>query len=312
MRRIILGTRGSELALTQARMTQAALEQKWPGLEVELKIIKTTGDLRPDIKLAEFQRGPNPVDKGIFTKELEEALRAGEVDVAVHSLKDVPTELAEGFRIAATLERARTEDVLVSRCAGGLAGLPQGALVATSSVRRARLLQHQRPDLRVTEIRGNVMTRLEKLAASSEFSATMLALAGLERLGLMAETREIGGEILHFSVLPHAAFLPAASQGAVGLEVWGENPFRDRLLAGINHGATFAATQVERAFLHLLQAGCHTPVGIWSEPSSHADAPWNLSAIVFPESGGAPRSAAVSVQMDRPEVAAEALFVALS
>jgi hydroxymethylbilane synthase len=304
MRRLILGTRGSELALTQARMTKAALEASWPGLDVVLEIIKTTGDLRPDIKLAEFQKGPEPLDKGIFTKELEEALREGRVDVAVHSLKDVPTELAPGFAIVATLERAPTEDVLVSKHAGGLAGLPRGALVATSSVRRAKQLQWQRPDLRVIEIRGNVATRIEKLKAQPELDATLLALAGLKRLGVFKPE----AEGIHMFVMPMQEMLPAASQGAVGLEVYGENGDRDAFLDKINHAATFRATQLERQFLHLLKAGCHTPVGILT---AEVGEKLSAEAIVFPEAGGAPQAGRAEGKASDPKAVAAALLASL-
>src|SRR6188474_2392605 len=168
MTELILGTRGSELALTQTEMTKAALAAAWPELRVGHTVIKTSGDLRPDLKLAEFSQGETPVvDKGIFTKELEEALKAGTIHAAVHSLKDVPTVLEDGFRIAAVLPRAPVEDVLISKFPGGLEALSAGSVVATSSVRRARQLQWLRPDLRVTDIRGNVATRIGKVGADA-------------------------------------------------------------------------------------------------------------------------------------------------
>ena len=259
---LTLGTRGSELALAQATLTKAALESAWPGLRVEQEIIHSTGDLRQDLKLSEFNRGPNPVDKGIFTKELEMALEAGKIHVAVHSLKDVPTELGAGFRIIAVLPRAATEDVLVSKTPGGLDGLPAGAIVATSSVRRARQLQFLRPDLQVEAIRGNVPTRLRKLAESPHLAALLLARAGLDRLSLSAATSHLSGVELHQEILPISEFLPAASQGAIALEVFGENEALENCLAAINHAPTFHCIQAERHFLHLLKAGCQTPVGL--------------------------------------------------
>ena len=259
---LTLGTRGSELALAQATLTKAALESAWPGLRVEQEIIHSTGDLRQDLKLSEFNRGPNPVDKGIFTKELEMALEAGKIHVAVHSLKDVPTELGTGFRIIAVLPRAATEDVLVSKTPGGLDGLPPGAIVATSSVRRARQLQFLRPDLRVEAIRGNVPTRLRKLAEAPHLAALLLARAGLDRLSLSAATSQLSGVELHQEILPISEFLPAASQGAIALEVFGENEALGNCLAAINHAPTFQCIQAERHFLHLLKAGCQTPVGL--------------------------------------------------
>ena len=164
MTELILGTRGSELALTQTEMTKAALSAAWPELRVRHEVIKTSGDLRPDLKLTEFSKDDHPVvDKGIFTKELEQALKAGTIHAAVHSLKDVPTLLDDGFRITAVLPRAPVEDVLISKIPGGLEALPPGSVVATSSVRRARQLKWLRPDLVVTDIRGNVATRIRRM-----------------------------------------------------------------------------------------------------------------------------------------------------
>ena len=165
--RLILGTRGSELALTQTRMTKAFLAEALPEQAVEHVVIKTIGDKRPDLKLSEFSQGDSPVlDKGIFTKELELALEAGEIHAAVHSLKDVPTELAEGFEISVVLPRAPVEDVLVSKVDGGLKGVADGVVVATSSVRRKAQLEALRGDLVIEDIRGNVPTRLAKLRES--------------------------------------------------------------------------------------------------------------------------------------------------
>src|SRR5687767_3200112 len=189
MTELILGTRGSELALTQTEMVKAALAAAWPELRVRHEVIKTSGDLRPDLKLVEFSRGDQPVlDKGIFTRELEQALQAGTIHAAVHSLKDVPTLLEPGFRIAAVLPRAPVEDVLISKIPGGLTALPEGSVVATSSVRRARQLRWLRPGLAVADIRGNVGTRIRKVADDRSTAALLLARAGLVRLGLFRET----------------------------------------------------------------------------------------------------------------------------
>lgn len=309
MRSITLGTRGSELALTQARMTAAALRAAWPDLEIRQEIIRTTGDLRPDLRLAAFRSGDDPVqDKGVFTRELEDALRAGAIDVAVHSLKDVPTIPGEGFRISAVLPRAHVGDVLVSRRPGGLDGLAAGAVVATSSVRRARLLTHLRPDLRTTEIRGNVPTRLRKLAESPDLDALLLARAGLERLGLFRPVLETAGVPLHLTELDPAVFLPAASQGAIGLETWQESGELRAVLAAIDHEPTHLRIRAERKFLALLQAGCATPVGVHT---SLENGVIHLAAIVFPEDGGPPLRAATTHDATRPEDAAAALFAAL-
>lgn len=302
---ITLGTRGSELALAQAELTESALAAAWPTLRVARAIIKTTGDLRPDLKLSEFNRGPAPVDKGIFTKELEQALQEGRIDFAVHSLKDVPTELAPGFRIAAVLPRAPVEDVLVAKSPGGLASLPAGGVVATSSVRRARQLKLLRPDLIVEDIRGNVPTRLRKLAENSTLSAILLARAGLQRLGLHAPELAFEGSLLFQETLSPGKFLPAASQGAVAFETYGENAAIQEILTAVNHGETFLRITAERHFLHLLKAGCQTPVGLHSEIRGSL---LHLNTIVFSEQDphASPIRAEASGSLGEPQaVAAE-------
>lgn len=302
---IILGTRGSELALAQATMTQAALEAAWPGIQVVREIIQSTGDLRPDLKLSEFNRGPNPVDKGIFTKELEIALESGRIHIAVHSLKDVPTELGNGFKIAATLPRAATEDVLISKLPGGLDALPPDAVVATSSVRRARQLKHLRPDLQVEDIRGNVPTRIQKLAANEHFTALLLARAGLDRLNLSAEKSGVNGVVLYQEILNKETFLPAASQGAVGIEIFGENAELEACLAAINHGPTFKAITAERHFLHLLKAGCQTPVGLSTVIRGEE---LEIKSLVFAESSPEAAPQASEAKGSDPVAVARALF----
>jgi hydroxymethylbilane synthase len=307
MTEIILGTRGSELALTQTEMTTAALAAAWPELHIRREIIKTSGDLRPDLKLADFSRGDSPVlDKGIFTKELEQALREGTIHAAVHSLKDVPTLLDEGFRIAAVLPRAPVEDVLISKLPGGLDALPSGSVVATSSVRRARQLLWLRPDLIVTDIRGNVPTRVRKVAADDSVTALLLARAGLLRLGLFNEVTADFGTPLHMTVLEAAKFPPAASQGAVAIETFGDNPELARLLAAINHDPTFAMITAERRFLELLKAGCQTPVGVHSRLENGT---LHMTALVFPDNAGEPRRAIASGA--DPQAVARQLFAAL-
>ncbi len=309
MTALTLGTRGSELALTQTRLTTAALHHVWPGLAVGHEVIKTIGDLRPDLKLADFSKGDQPVvDKGIFTKELEIALKAGTIHAAVHSLKDVPTVLDEGFRIVAVLPRAPIADVLISRLPGGMAGLPPGAVVATSSVRRACQLRALRPDLTVTDIRGNVPTRIRRIAADARVAALVLAHAGLERLGLFQATAEYEGVAMHMSVIPEDEMLPAASQGAVGIEIYGRNPALEKILAGINHAPTFIQVKAERRFLELLKAGCQTPVGVrtWLEGDQ-----LHMKAIVFPDGGGTPLHALAQGMTSRPEEVAARLFAGL-
>ena len=303
---LTLGTRGSELALAQTVLTTAALNAAWPNLVIRREIIKTSGDLRPDLRLSDFSKGETPVvDKGIFTKELENALRAGTIHAAVHSLKDVPTLLDPGFKISAVLPRAPIEDLLISKTAGGLDALPPGSTIATSSVRRVRLLKHLRPDLKTVEIRGNVPTRLRKSADDPSIDALILARAGLLRLGLYQEILTNFAVLLHLTILDPGQFLPAASQGAVALETWQETPELTAVLAALNHAETFARITAERHFLALLQAGCQTPVGVHSWiTGSHL----NLKALVFPDHAGPPLAAATSALLADPEAAARTLF----
>ena len=263
--RIILGTRGSELALTQTEMVTQLLQERYPRLKIERKIIATAGDKRPDLRFADFGKGDNAVlDKGIFIKELEIALEAGEIDAAVHSLKDVPSDLAPQFTLGAILARAAIEDVLVTREPHTLDSLPKGARVGTSSVRRARQLKWLRSDIEIVEIRGNVGTRVEKVLGDQPLDAVMLAAAGLVRLGLLnaALSRiHIDGHTVYASVLESDKFLPAAGQGAIAIEARAQDGLVAALLAGINHAETQTRVTAEREFLNLMGAGCQTPVG---------------------------------------------------
>jgi hydroxymethylbilane synthase len=313
---MILGTRGSALALAQTEMTLQALRTTHPDRAFHHEVIHTTGDLRQDLRLGRPDSG---ADKGVWTKELEAALAAGAVQAAVHSAKDVPTELPPGFRLAGCLARAAVEDVLISRTAGGLDALRPGATVATSSVRRACQLRHHRPDLRVVEIRGNVPTRLQKLAEADDFEALVLARAGLDRLGyatpwtLPAATGATtlpGG--LHATLLPCAQFLPAAAQGIVTFEVFGDSHDRDAALMAITDQPTWRALCAEREFLRLLRAGCHTPIGLLT---SEQDGTMQMQAIVFPDHaplGTPPRTASAHGPADTPEAVASTLFHALA
>lgn len=284
--RIVLGTRGSALALAQADMTEAALRAALPGIAIERKIIKTTGDRRTDVPLVDVAKAEGHLDKGVFIKELEVALEAGEIDLAVHSLKDVPSELEEGFAIAGVLPRAASGDVLVTKGEGGLAALPAGAVVATSSVRRQRMLRAMRPDLELADIRGNVPTRLRKLAEQEALSGVILAEAGLVRLGLLDGGR-VGCEVgeLWAERLDGKEFLPAAGQGAVALEVRAADAVARGYCGKLNDAATEAAVTAERAFLLLLGAGCETPVGVRTEVAGETIRMW---AKVFEEDHDAP------------------------
>ena len=242
-------------------MVTAALKQAHPSLKVERRIIATSGDKRPDLRFSEFNQVAH-VDKGIFIKELEMALESGEIDFAVHSLKDVPSDLAAGFAITAVLPRANTEDVLLTREGCTLTTLPVGAKIGTSSVRRQRMIRWRRPDVQVEEIRGNVPTRVRKLFAPSPLDGILLARAGLERLGLLkGDAVELDGRRLPACILGGDDFLPAAGQGAIGIEIRVGDEATRAVLQAINDPVTLASVQAEREFLRLLGAGCQTPVG---------------------------------------------------
>ncbi|MSO67840.1 MAG: hydroxymethylbilane synthase [Pseudolabrys sp.] len=248
-----IGTRGSPLALVQARMVAARLALAL-GLSVEaieLNIIRTSGDAIQDRPLADVG------GKGLFTKEIEEALLDGRIDLAVHSAKDMPTVLPAGLMLAACLEREDPRDVFISLKAATLADLPQAATLGTTSPRRQAIAKRMRPDLRIVPLRGNVETRLRKLA-DGECDATILALAGLKRLGLEAHATKI---------MTQDEFLPAAGQGAIGIEAR-QNDTRTRgILARIDHADTSTALACERAFLAVLDGSCKTPIGGHAEVS---------------------------------------------
>lgn len=238
-----IGTRGSELALWQARHVAARLAAL--GAPAELVVVKTAGDRITDVPLSQV------AGKAFFTKELEDALLAREIDLAVHSLKDVATALPEGLALGAVLEREDPRDALVARGAATLTALPAGARVGTSSLRRRAMLARVRPDLELAELRGNVPTRLQRLA-DGDCDALLLAAAGLVRLGLGAEIRER---------LPLDAFLPAVAQGAMAIELRAGDARARAAVAPLDHAPTRTATGAERALLARLEGGCSVPVG---------------------------------------------------
>jgi hydroxymethylbilane synthase len=216
LKSIILGTRGSALALAQVELTTRALAAAFPGMGIERKIFVTRGDQKLDLSLI---RANEAGGKGLFTKELEDALLSGAIDVAVHSLKDLPGHNPPGLEVTAVLERAPTADLLITKSPQTLRELPQGALIGTSSVRRARQLQWLRPDLRIEEWRGNVQTRLRKLTERSEVTGIILAQAGLERLGYDLRSGALETEQGTFFATSLAEdLLPAIGQGAIALQ----------------------------------------------------------------------------------------------
>lgn len=277
-RPLILGTRGSELALAQTRLVMEALRGAHPDLAVVHRVITTSGD-------RDAEAPPGRSATGWFTQELEEALLAGDIGAAVHSLKDLPTSPAAGLMLGAVLPRADTADVLVSRTPGGLEGLPRRARVGTGSPRRQAQLLLARPDAEPAGIRGNVPTRLRKLASGADYDAVILAAAGLARLGRPIEgTAAQDGVTLHFSRLEH--FLPAPGQGAIAVEVRADDAATAEVLAPVGHDETAVCVAAERALLAALGGGCHLPLGARAEIR---DGRLTLRAVVFDAVGGRPK-----------------------
>jgi hydroxymethylbilane synthase len=246
-----IATRKSPLALWQAHYVADRLRALHPGLQTELLQMTTQGDRILDAPLAKVG------GKGLFVKELEQAMLEGRADIAVHSMKDVPMELPHGLTLAVICEREDPRDAFVSNRYNSLAELPAGAIVGTSSLRRASQLRARRPDLVIRDCRGNVQTRLGKLD-SGEFDAIMLASAGLKRLGLEARIA---------AFLSTADSLPAVGQGAVGIECRLHDPVTRKLIAPLNHAATSLRVRAERAMNHRLQGGCQVPIAGYAEIS---------------------------------------------
>ena len=244
--KIVIGSRGSKLALTQTHWIRDRLLATNDNLEIDVLEIRTTGDSATG-SLRSFG------GTGVFTKELERALLDGEIDLAIHSLKDLPTSLHPELALIATPEREDVRDALIGPDLSSLADLPTGARIGTGSLRRQAQLMALRPDLEILDIRGNLDTRIDK-AMRGECEAVILAVAGLNRLGWQ---ERIG------VVLPLDQVLPAPGQGALGLQMRADNPLKQQL-ASLNHPASQAAVQAERQLLQTLRAGCHAPVGAWS------------------------------------------------
>ena len=285
-----IGTRGSPLALVQARMVQARLAAAL-GVDVgaiELATIRTSGDVIQDRPLAE-EGG-----KGLFTKEIEEALLDGRIDLAVHSAKDMPTLLPQGLMLAACLEREDARDVFISRKAPSLDALPRGATVGTTSPRRQAIAKRMRPDLRVVPLRGNVETRLRKLD-EGQADAIILALAGLKRLGLQAQATK---------VMSVEEFLPAAAQGAIGIEAREKDSRVRDMLARIDHAETSVAVACERIFLAELDGSCRTPI------AGHATLSGRVlhfrGLIVKPDGSAAHETAVAGALEDAATIGADA------
>ena len=280
--RLIIGTRRSRLALLQTESVRYALLAAHPGLVVEIIEIVTRGDRVTDRPL------PDLGGKGLFTAEIESALLEGRIDLAVHSMKDLPVELTDGLTVAATPKRADARDALVCREASGLDALPEDAVVGTSSPRRAAQLAYVRADLVAKPLRGNVDTRLEKLGRG-DYDAIVVAAAAMQRLGRLDEITQF---------LEGGAFLPAPAQGALAVETREDDPDVTGLLEPVNDADTYLAANVERRLLMRLGGGCHLPLGTLAEVAD--DGTLSLRAVVSALDGSRHLFAAASGPADRP------------
>lgn len=247
-RHIIIGSRASKLALVQAQLAVDKLKILYPQLNLEIKAIKTTGDKVLDVALSKIG------DKGLFTKEIEEALLRREIDLAVHSMKDLPTELPVDLKIAAVTERKDPRDVLISKGGMTIEGLPKGSKVGTSSLRRRAQLLHLRGDLKAIDLRGNLDTRIKKLEQGS-YDAIILAYAGVKRLGLE----------LNLSAIPVEDMLPQAGQGALGIEIRKDAKEIESLVKALDDPDAHFSVVAERALLLKLGGGCQVPIGVYAK-----------------------------------------------
>jgi hydroxymethylbilane synthase len=261
--KIIIGTRGSRLALTQTEMVKNLLLAQFPDLQIDIKIIETSGDIHAEANLAEIG------GKELFTKEIDEALYKGEIDVAVHSLKDVPGILSDKQQIFAVLKRADVRDAILG--AKSIADIPQNAVVGTSSPRRKFQILALRPDLKIVPFRGNVPTRIKKLE-DKIVDATLLAMAGMERLGINASQNAISINEM----------LPAAGQGIIAINGRSNDSAARKIVSAINHIETFVQATAERAVLKTFGGNCYTPIAAHAELSG---AKIKLSAFVANEDG---------------------------
>ena len=250
MKKLIIATRGSKLALWQSEHVKAELEKAHSGLEVELSVMMTKGDKILDVALAKIG------GKGLFTKELEEAMLRGEAHIAVHSLKDVPMEFPEGLKLGVITKREDVRDAMLSEKYASLEDLPEGVVVGTTSLRRRMQLLKLRPDFVIKNLRGNVNTRIRKLK-EGEFDAIILASAGIKRLGLQSE-------VTFFTPISKEVMIPASGQAALGIEII-DNSEVERLVGILNDEDAIIETRVEREFISVLEGGCQVPIGVNAE-----------------------------------------------
>lgn len=287
--KILIGSRGSELALWQANFIKREIEKKIKNAIVEINIIKTKGDKILDVALSKIG------DKSLFTKELEVELLAERVDIAVHSLKDLQTQIPAGLKLAVVTKRHPVEDVLIARKKGmTIQSLPDNAIVATGSLRRRSQLLHLRPDIKVIDLRGNVPSRIQKFL-ESEWDAIILARAGVERLNLKKHIS---------SFIPKEEILPAVGQGALGIEIHEDNKVVEEILQSLHHQDTYNAVLAERSLLRALEGGCQVPIGAFAEVKSNG---LYLDAVVGSLDGSITYCKKIRGSKNEPEVLGKTL-----
>ena len=286
---IRVGTRGSQLALWQANWVKSSIEERYAGTTVELVKIKTTGDKILDVPLAQVG------GKGLFVKEIEEALLDGRVDLAVHSMKDVPTEFPEGLHLAYITEREDPRDIVISRNGTPLFDLPKGAKIGTASLRRQAQILKRRPDFEIVQLRGNLDTRIRKLT-ETDMDAIILAGAGIKRLGWAEKITEY---------LEPEVMLPAIGQGALGIETRIDDKEINKLTAFFNHHVTSVAVRAERALLKRLEGGCQVPIAAYGTVDSGR---LHLAGLVASTDG----AQIITESLDGDEGAAETVGIALA
>ena len=288
MRPVTIGTRGSSLAMCQAQIVQTKLEERVSGRTFQLQTIKAQADKNPELSLTAM------TGEGVFVKELEAALLDGRIDLAVHSMKDLPLDIPSGLRIAAVLEREEPRDAFVSRSGATFDQLPNGSRIGTSSLRRRSQLLHRRRDLHMLEIRGNVDTRLRKLD-EGQYDAIVIAACGLIRLGLAERITEY---------LDVTRMLPEPGQGALALEARADDDVTLELLGGLDVPVSRACVDAERAFLRALGGGCRVPIAAYAP---YCDATLELEGAVVAPDGSSQRRGRVSGPMTEPVVLGERL-----
>jgi hydroxymethylbilane synthase len=299
--KIIIGTRGSELALRQTGLVVDALQSRWADLKFEIEVITTRGD-NEKTAITDIRAGR----KGLFTGAIERALVRKKIDLAVHSAKDLPSTLAPKTEIGAVLPRADIDDVLVATSPCDLESLAVDGFVATGSVRRKHQLRWKRPDLEIVDLRGNVPTRLQKLA-TGQWHAIVLAQAGLERLGLNANRPRIEFESSEFftSILPGDVFVPAGGQGIIAMHIRSDDEQLRELVAATNHFDTRLSLRAEREFLRMLHADCNQPVGVVATVEGTS---MKIRAQIFDLEATAPRQGFVQGPSEDAEKLAAQLF----